>query len=307
MLVNELSSAEINLWCIEKVIVGLLENKETYALPLGTVEVLDAFLRHSTRVEGDLTSSDAQDTTFLVDDDVTTSVTQLTTGGSFIYAFSSATVIRTVGFLHKGTATRNIQFEISQDNVTWTTVRSVGSASYSEGAWYWFDLDPAYPGTYFRMRDSATSTVLAAYEFFASSDGTEILAARMNRDDFVNLPNKFTQGRPLQYWFDRQTGQPVIHVWPSPDNIYDQLVIWRHRLVQDIGTDMTLTVDVPQKWLNVLVSGLAMRIGREVSEVDPQLIVPLREDFNEAMALAAKDEFDNSVMTLRPALRHYTR
>lgn len=308
MLINELSNLEVNLWCIEKIIVGLFEHKESYPLPAGTVDVLNVYLRDSPRADGVLSSSDGQSVGALEDGDVTTFLTQLSTGGNFRLTFDDDDVtVRTVGFIHKGNTVRTLVFEVSQDNVTWATVRALASATYEEGVWYWFDMDPAKPGLHFRMRDAATNAPLSAYEFYASTEGREITMARLNRDDFTSLPDKFQRGRPLQFWFDRQLTNAVIHTWPSPDDIYQQMVIWRHRLVQDVGTDLTLELEVPQKWRNVVVSGLAVRLAKEVSKVDPALIPMLKEDYKEALALAGSDEVDNSVMVLRPSLRPYTR
>jgi len=306
-LLNELSSLGINLWCVEKIIVGLHKFQESYQLPAGTVDVLNAFLRTSPSVGGTLSSSDGQGIGPLQDGDVTTYVTQSSTGGNFKLVFSAATAVRTVGLLHKGTATRSLVFETSPDNVVWTVVRSVGTKTYSEGEWIWNDIDPTREALYFRVRDTLTNASLSAYEFYASGGGTEIAAARLNRDQFTNMPQKFFSGRPLQYWFDRQVTQAVLHLWPSPDDIYTQYVVWRHRLVQDVGTDLTLEIEVPIKWQEAIFSGLALRTALELPQVDVQLIPILKALYKEALSIVETDEYDNSVIQLAPNIRHYTR
>ncbi len=307
-LLNEYSNYGLNLWAIEKLIVGLHRNQETYPLPPETVDVLNVFLRNSPRAEGVVSSSDGQSTTTLTDGDVTTSLTQLVTGGSFSITFSEAAAVRTVGLLHKGAATRSLVFETSPDAVTWTQVKSLGAVTYSDRQWIWSDIDPAgVAQLHFRVRDTLTNMALAAYEFYVSTGGTEIQAARLNRDDFTNLPQKFISGRPLQFWFDRQVKQPVLRVWPSPDNVFDQYIVWRHRLVQDVGDDLTLEIEVPQKWREAVVAGLAVKVAMEVPQVDPQLIPILSQMADLALTKVELDEFDNSVINLRPNLSLYTR
>lgn len=306
-LLNEYSNYGLNLWAIEKLIVGLHKNQETYPLPPETVDVLNVFLRNSPSAGGVVSSSDGQGTATLTDGDVTTGLTQLVTGGSFVVSFINPTAVRTVGILHRGAATRNLVFETSPDGVTWTTQKTLGTATYTDGQWVWNDIDPTVAALFFRARDSLTNAPLAAYEFYTSASGTEIQAARLNRDDFTNLPQKFFPGRPLQFWFDRQVKNPVLHLWPSPDDIFDQYVVWRHRLIQDVGTDLTLEIEVPQKWHEAVVAGLAAKVALEVPQVDPQLLPALSDLADKALNKVELDEFDNSVINLRPNIRHYTR
>lgn len=304
---SDLANIGLNLWCIDKIIVGLLKNKESYALPEGTVDVLNVFLRSSPRSDGILTSSDSQPTTTLEDGDVTTFLSQGVAGGNFQVSFTSSQAVRTVGILHRGSATRSLIFEVSEDAISWSSVFSVGQASYSEGTWYWYDIDPAKMGRFFRVRDALTNAPLSAYEFYTSVSGTEMEASRISRDEFTNLPNKFSTGQPLQFWFDRQAFQPIVRVWPSPDNIYDQLVIWRHRQVQDVGTDLTLQVEVPQRWSEAVISMLSYKLSLEIPMIDKNLLPVLKSESKEALARAEVEEVDNSPMTLRPNLSHYTR
>ncbi len=304
---SDLANIGLNLWCIDKLIVGLLKNKETYFLPEGTVDVLNVFYRQSPRSDGILISSDGQPTTSLEDGDVTTFLSQGATGGNFQISFASSQAVRTVGILHRGSAVRSLVFEVSEDAISWSVIFSVGQTSYADGTWYWYDIDPAKVGRFFRVRDTLSNAPLAAYEFYTSLSGTEVEAARISRDEFTNLPNKFSSGQPLQFWFDRQAFQPAVRVWPSPSSIYDQLVVWRHRQVQDVGADLTLQVEVPQRWSEAVISMLAMKLAIEIPTVDPALFKILKDESKEALARAEVEEVDNSPMTLRPNLGHYTR
>jgi len=309
-LLWELANIGLNLWCIEKVIQGLYLYQEAYPTPIGTVDVLDTFLRHSSRAGGILTSSDGSDVLALEDADILTFSTQGVTGGHWLYTFDSATAVRTVGILHRGATARSLVFEFSQDNVTWSTEKTIGQVSYTDGTWFWYDIEPSHAGLYFRIRDTLTNAPLTAYELFiAAAVQTEIAVARMNRDDWTALPTKFSNGRPLQFWLDRATPQPTIRVWPSPGSVslFDQLVYWRHRQVQDVGTDLTFTIETPPRWSEAIISGLAYKVAMETPQVDPQLIGVLGQIAEKALGWAEGEEVDRSVMTLRPVLRHYTR
>ena len=47
--------------------------------------------------------------------------------------------------------------------------------------------------------------------------GTDISTSRIGRQDYLTIPDKTTQGRPTQFFVDRQI-TPTITVWPSPEN-----------------------------------------------------------------------------------------
>ena len=84
------------------------------------------------------------------------------------------------------------------------------------GQWTWFDLDSSVAARYFRVL--ATSGTLGFSQIYLGNMPTEIPLARINRDDYTNLPNKsFQSSRPLQFWFDRQVNQPVMRLWPVPN------------------------------------------------------------------------------------------
>lgn len=309
-LLNELACMGLTLWTIERIILGLYLYQESYLLPVGTVDVLDTYLRHSMRAGGVLSSSGGENVEALEDQNILTSTTQVAPGGSFVYTFTNPVAVRTVGLLHKGNIVRKLVFEFSQDGVSWATDKALSEQLYEDEKWYWVDVDPARAGLYFRIRDTLLNAPLAAYELFASSDiQNKILMARMNRDDFTALPNDFNRGRPLQFWLDRDTPQPILRVWPSPGEVsfYDQVITYVHRQVQDVGRDLTLTLDIPPRWLEAIVSGLSVKVALESDKVDPGIIPSLEERHQKALGIAESEEVDKSPMVLRPNISHYTR
>jgi hypothetical protein len=136
----------------------------------------------------------------------------------------------------------------------------------------------------------------------------EITIARLNRDDYVNLPNKTFQGRPLQYWYDRQRDVPIMTLWPSPDKAatQNQITIWRKRYVMDVG-GINDQLDIPQRWFDAVVYSLAVRLAEERTEVDPQLIPMLSAKADLMLMSARQEERDNSPTYWSPNLRGYTR
>jgi hypothetical protein len=283
LLLGELSNQGTPLWCIEKVIVPLYSGRGDVALDSGTVDVLNSSLRTLQAVTG----------------------TTSTTSTAITTNFGSATFVTTVGILWSALSVP-LSFQRSTDNVNWTTIQTE-TPSATAGNWTWFDLDTSIAATYFRVL--ATSGTISASQVYLGNSPTEIPLSRMNRDDYTSLPNKFFQSaRPLQFWFDRQVRQPVMHLWPVPDSTAttSQIIIWRQRYIMDVG-NLTQEIEVPQRWYEALVSGLAAKMALELVEVDASVIPVLDQKAAMALSIAQSEERDNSPMYIAPSISAYTR
>ena len=283
LILSDLANQGVPLWCIEKQIYPLYEGVQTITTTAGTVDLLNTNLRTLQQVTG----------------------TNTDTSTARTVNFGSPTFVTTVGVLWSATAVP-IALEQSIDGVTWATIQ-LETPSASAGEWTWHDLDMSVAAPYFRVR--ATSGTLGFSQIYLGNMPTEIPMARMNRDDYTNLPNKtFQSNRPLQFWLDRKVRTPVLNLWPVPNaqaTVY-QVVTWVQRYVMDVGT-MTQEVEVPQRWYEALVAMLAAKMAMEMIQVDPQIIPMLDAKAAQALAIAQAEERDNSPMMIAPNISMYTR
>ena len=74
----------------------------------------------------------------------------------------------------------------------------------------------------------------------------------------------------------------------------------------DVGT-MTQSVEVPQRWVEAIVLGLAARLACETPAVDINLIGPLEQRAAIALQTARDGDNDGSSMFIQPNFRGYTR
>jgi hypothetical protein len=286
LILSNLANRGVQLWCIEKIIMPLYEGNGAVTLPLGTVDVLNTNLRTLQEVTG----------------------TETTSSTTITLAVSGGTTLTTVGVLWSAAAVPFV-VEQSVDGVVWTSVpteEDTTAPTQTAGQWLWVDFDATTTNNYFRVR--ATSGTLSATDVYFGNTPTEIPIARLNRDDYTALPNKFFLGRPLQFWFDRQLNQPIMHLWPVPNAAAttQQIVLWRHRYIQDVGT-MTQELDVPQRWFDAIVALLASKLAEETPEVDAQLMPILEAKAEKALAQAENEERDNSPIYWAPLISPYTR
>jgi hypothetical protein len=283
MLLSDLSNRGIQLWCIDKQIYPLYNGVGDVTLTTGTLDVLNSNLRTLQQVTGiNYDTSTAREVNF-----------------------TTPTFVTTVGVKWAANAVP-LALERSDDGILWETVQTE-TPSATIGQWTWFDLESSVATTYFRVR--ATSGTLSFSRVYLANTPTEIPLARLNRDDYTNLPNKsFQSNRPLQYWFDRQVQQPIMHLWPVPNQeaeVY-QIVLWRQRYIMDVGT-MTEEIEVPQRWYEAIVAMLAARLALEYIEVDPSMISMLDAKAKESLYFAQQEERDNSPMMILPNIAMYTR
>jgi len=283
LFLSDLANQGAPLWCIEKQIYPLYDGVGDITMTDGTVDILNSNFRWLQQVTGI-----NYDTSTYREVDFTTDI-----------------FVSNVGILWSAAAVP-IAFERSDDGVTWDTFQTE-TPTASAGEWTWYDMDSSVAARYFRVR--ATSGTLGFSQIYLANTPTEIPLARMNRDDYTNLPNKaFQSNRPLQYWFDRQVNNPIMHMWPVPNLAATvcQIVVWRQRYIMDVGT-MTQDVEVPQRWLEAIVAGLAAKMALELTEVDVNLIPILDQKAAISLNIAQMEERDNSPMMIAPNISPYTR
>lgn len=284
VLLSELPVVGLQLWAIDKQILPCVLGLSAVSTPLGTID-LEACNFRTLQEISYTESTPAADT--------------------YLMTMTADTSISTIGikFATGGTFALNIQ---SWDGLAATTLQTIPSAAYSAGVWYWFDLDPAVTEGAFQIKE-ANSVAISVDVGFLGNMPNEIPMGRISKDDYTALPDKTFTGRPTMFWLDRQAETPIIRIWPTPSTTYEkaQIVIWRQRYVEDVGT-MQQSLEVPQRWLNAVIARLALRIAMEEPLVDAQLIPGLTAMDQQAMQLVMNDERDQSPMTIAPNISMYT-
>lgn len=315
LLMSDLVNRGIPLWCVEKQLLSLYEGATEVDCPTGTVDVLNLTIRQLQRLTGTATSSEG-DAENAFDGDLDTACTQTSTLGNITLEFDSETNVSNFGILPNATGTWNFVVETSVDGTTYTTIYTGTSYAATQGEWLWFDTYEATSAlegaalndiAYVRLRATG-ATILNVTEFVIANTPSEIPMARINRDDYMSLPNKAFQGRPVQFWLDLQRDAPIIRLWPAvqlPYTFY-QLVLTRKRYLMDVGT-LTQTLDIPQRWYDAIVWALASKLCMEIQEIDANLIPVIQQAADRALVSAWTGEEDSSPVFLRVNLGPYTR
>ncbi len=303
----------IKLWNVIPILLPIYERQVTVPCPLGTVDTYTINLRNQQVLGGTATASEGvADNAF--DRDLTTACIQVSMAGSITLLIPSATYVSTFGILPNVTESWDYVIEGSNDNFVAETVVLLTRTAQAVVAnqWLWVDVQgPFATGviefTSYRLRATGT-TVLNVIELEFQHTPNEIPMYKLNRNDYANLPDKVSTGRPTQFWYDKTRTQPEIELWPSPgaEFTFGQITGFVQRQMQDVGA-MTDELEVPDRWYLAIVCNLAAQLGREIKEVDEVIIPRLDLDAKTYIDDAWTGETDESEVYLRPNIAPYTR
>ena len=122
---------------------------------------------------------------------------------------------------------------------------------------------------------------------------------RLSRDDYLAVPNKTTQGRPSQWFLDRQIA-PVLKLWPVPENSTDVVVFDRLVRMDDEDTAQN-TVEMPFRFYPCLAAGLAYYIAIKKA---PDRVQLLKAVYEEEMERAISMDRDRASFNIVPSLAY---
>ena len=309
---SNLANRGIQYWAINKIVIGLNAEQYIYTLPLGSIEVLNALYRTLNRPVGSYYSSAGGSVANAFDNDTATYCQQTSANGniSIVYGTNNPIYAGSIGFLPYiaggGTATWSIALEYSSDGATWNMLNDLGSLLVQDNQWVWTDIDPGQSVGYYRIRAYANAT-LSLREFYVGNNTREVMMARLNRDDYTNLPNKnFTANQPYQFWFDRTIPKPSIYLWPAPSDPFVQMTIWYSRQIDDVGK-LSGELEVPQRWYEAVVMNLSHRMSLELPNVATDRVAYLEKMAAQYLYDAEQEERDKSPIYWAPNISVYTR
>tara|TARA_R110000868_G_scaffold114309_8_gene306351 strand:+ start:15953 stop:17026 length:1074 start_codon:yes stop_codon:yes gene_type:complete len=310
-LLSNLANIGINYWAISKIVIGLNPDQYIYNLPDGAIDALNALYRTMNRPTGTYSSSAGGTASNVGDGSLDTYCQQTSPNGniSINFGVSDPQYIGSIGMMPYvaggGSTSWTLTLEYSSDGTTWSTLDSVGTVTVTDKQWIWTDIDPGQSVAFYRIRGSS-GTTLAIRELYFGNNSTEIPMARLNRDDYTNLPNKnFTANNPYQYWFNRTIPNPGLYLWPVPSDPFVQATVWYSRQIMDVGA-LTDELEVPQRWYEAVVMMLAHRMSLELPDVPMGRVTYLENQAEKYLYIAEQEERDKSPMYFAPNISVYT-
>lgn len=272
----------VPLWCVQKQFLPTVENKFQYKCLPGTVDILSVNLRTFTG----LISTDTVGTTTISSD----------------FGLSSRPVM--FGITSSADHDLSLLIEYSDDSITWTQLGELHEISVQVDQQYWVELTETVSAQYYRV----TEQTLADADFTAITwmdSYTDRIVTRMSLDQYYVLPNKHSNGIPVQYLYDRQV-TPELYVWPVPSDSSSLLQVIFQQQVSDVGL-LTDTLDIPNRWLEATIWQLAKRLVLSIPGIEPTTKQIVLQQAAENQIEVEAEDVDNAPVMVQPAIDVYTR
>jgi hypothetical protein len=167
----------------------------------------------------------------------------------------------------------------------YTQVLTAGTATYT------------LPTRLIAIRDAYLTTA------FSSGDSNDTVLWPLSTQDYDSQSSKSIQGVPTSYWMNRLI-TPTITMWPVPnDSATYTLNLRIMTQVHDATIRNGYTLDMPYRFLDVWVAGMAHRMSRIYA---PNVEALRKADYQEAWANAAAQDLDDNVtMSIGPDFSGY--
>ena len=211
----------------------------------------------------------------------------------FIAAYGRIQIRRTAmspDHLHDAAMAANLlQSDWSNEQVNLWTVELVST--------------PLTPGQSVYDVDPATVMILGTWISTGNTPEKDRIIISVDRDTYAAFPDKDTPGSPSQYWFNQQI-LPTITIWQPPDDSGPYtLRYYRARQIQDAVMWDGIEPEVPYRFLEAYVAGLAHKLSLTWN---PARSAALKGEAKEAFDRAKNRDVEKSALRIVPAMSIYT-
>jgi|SRR5580692_4964979 len=292
------------LWSTHTALIPLIQGQRSYTLPFGTNDVTDAFYR----------------TVF----NQTSSGTATSSSAAYQLQFQTPFFVSNVKVTFPSVVFPII-IQSSPDGVNWTTcytssiydIGQPGEQGQGSLLSVWYSTANSNAQTFWRVIPATVSPVnqqtinppntMTGVTAQVYNTPADVLMYRMNKDDYWNMTNKNFQGRPLQWWMDRQIN-PVMNLWPQPDALAAQnlMLVRRTRYLMDTG-NLQQTVEFPARWYLPFLYMVAAEVAFCTPEVDPTVTDQVNAKAQSMRKRAWLEERDKSPIKFQTQIGVYTR
>jgi hypothetical protein len=141
--------------------------------------------------------------------------------------------------------------------------------------------------------------IVRVYDSTSSSTYSDVSLSRINRLDYLNLPDKTATGRPSQFFVDRQE-TPILYLYPTPDSVTTyKFISYRMQRIDDV-TASAQDQEVPSRFIPCMTTGLAYQIALKKN---PEKAPVLKAEYEELFFRASSEDTDRAIVQLVPRIR----
>jgi hypothetical protein len=256
----EWANRGINLWTVEECSIPLVTNQGIYAVPVDTVDILDLETRTS---NASISNQTDINLSRISEPTYATIPNKLTTGRPVQVYFN-----RQSGNSDLFSGTLGATISATDTTITLSTTNNLRSTGFIQ-------ID---------------SEVIA----YTNISGNQLLNCWRGQNGTTAAAHTSGAAIYIQYL-------PCVNIWPTPDaggGPYT-LVYWRMRRIQDAGNGINIQ-DVPFRFINCLVAGLAYFLSVKIQGTDPNKVMFLKADYEEQFGLASQEDRETAPVRFVP-------
>ena len=144
---------------------------------------------------------------------------------------------------------------------------------------------------------SATIDVLEAV---VNRSGTDTQLERISMQEYLKIPNKSQTGRPTQYAVRHTRANPVINLWPIPENSTDEVKLELVRYMEDVNKSAFQNADISRRFLPCLTAGLSYHMAMKRPGVDLNRIQIIKQEYEERLGRAMEEDRERVSIFFKP-------
>jgi len=124
-------------------------------------------------------------------------------------------------------------------------------------------------------------------------DLNNTVAIEMNQigyDEYNSIPIKTTDGKPINYHYEKLLGAGTVSLFPRPDDVDVILEFTYHEAIEDVDSS-TDSLDYPTEWTMPLIYGLAVELCVAYGKFQElQVIKPMADNYKNIVRDFDSDE-----------------
>ena len=118
--------------------------------------------------------------------------------------------------------------------------------------------------TTYTAPSDASDVLELVFRKISGNTTTDTSMTKISRSEYENVPNKFEQGQPSQYFVQRNLSNVEINLYQTPNETDPQINYFYVGRIEDVGA-YTNEPDAPFRFLPCTVAGLAYYLGQEIA------------------------------------------
>ena len=308
LLLLDWINKSINLWTLKTAYLSLNIGQSQYLMNSTITDILQVNLRQFTRQLNGVAQSNEPNTynnsgggdaSLAFDDMLSDGCAQNVTNGNISYDYGIAQTINFIGIMSNTDTKYTLAVETSTDTIIWTNLVTIPAQTFQSDVTIWFDIITPVAARYYRIRETGDQT-LSIQEIHFTNNVTDLQLSSVSRDTYLAFPQKFVQGRPSCYYFNKQI-TPILTLWYPPTRNYKVLQYSYVNIMQDAGGFYNIA-DIPPRMLPALTSGLTWALA---IKYNPPLAADMKNEYEQAFSSATANDSENVGLSINYDIGSY--